>query len=317
MNILKFFEKNKTSKNKIKIFASELNKWNENNKKLFYDSHIYYENNCCANCGCVFDKKINSTIICPTCKKRNIIKTNPINKNKIIILEEEKQLFDKEKTKLKYIKVCEQYINYIFEFYPKYKKEFMKFKNTHINHSAIDITYQFQNRVAIRQELEARKLYNKLSKGLQKNVDSKLYPLVDYNVHQITDNLLTINTLEKNNIELLFLEKKYGIILSYLPINIYVNITRFIFCWNKLLHYDCKEKEIIQSILTFCNLALRLFEESNYTIKDLKESFDKQIISGIGYVSFDKNEAWKYTEKGIKMCIKHKENNLNSKDKKN
>ena len=77
---------------------------------------------------------------------------------------------------------------------------------------------------------------------------------------------------------------------------LYQELTNFVFIYN-LLHYQYSDDDIITSGASAYLLALDLFKESDYTIKDLKNYYFDVVKEGLGFIPIDKKVVWNYIEK--------------------
>lgn len=296
---------NSTNKSDYVFFEKQFNYWKESNKELLYDSSKYYKDKCCPECGSYINQELKTSFICNECKHKIITRTNPENKEKVLILETDKSKFDKEKQKLKELKTAEQQAQFIIEFYPNYRDELLKQIESKPNYEAIDIVYHFQNDVVESEKRIAMSIYSELKQTNSINFD---------NAHRVTDRLISLYVLSEHNMQLLFLQKKYNVLVSYLPILLYQELTNFVFIYN-LLHYQYSDDDIITSGASAYLLVLDLFKESDYTIKDLKNYYFDVVKEGLGFIPIDKKVVWNYIEKGINDTIKYRKKMENKNNK--
>ena len=125
---------NKTSSrkvniDKIKYFRDDINNWLNEDELEFADEYNYYENNVCANCGCVLDTKITSSKTCKFCNKKIVLRTNKITSKKLFLSEERAREYDRHDKKRSEILFFENIIAPRISIYEKYMNEFYRLKD--------------------------------------------------------------------------------------------------------------------------------------------------------------------------------------------
>lgn len=66
----------KSSLDKIQYFKNYMDDWLQEDYNIFNEEYSFLENNCCPNCGCVLEIKIETSKKCPECKEKIILRTN-------------------------------------------------------------------------------------------------------------------------------------------------------------------------------------------------------------------------------------------------
>ena len=275
-------------------------KWINDNSAFFEESERYYSINCCINCGVKFEKEITTSVVCHECKARMIVRTNPDNKEKILLLEKDKKMFDKIKEKYQELKIAEEMLVGDFEFFSQYENDFYSFKEKFPitkGYNPIDIIYHFQNYVRNNEETEAIVIFETLSQNQQFNFQ---------NSEIVTKKLYLVDYLVTNNISLLFLQKKYNVLMSYLPIETYHSITKRMVIDN-ICDSEFNADNIVAYCYPFCNMILELLKEKNMKLVEFKKFYLEFVNINLAFYGNKINleDAWYLIEKGVNNCLEY------------
>ena len=153
-------EKIKSSPKEYKYFKEEFDKWLNNNMDEFREEYEYYKLNCCPNCGAVLEKKVNTTKNCPLCHKKITIRTNYLNKERLLLSSERLLKYEKSNKKREEILFMENQMNDLSLGFSEYFYKFYNSKKEKPYLSARDYVFTFENWLMNEIDVKNYKLYN-------------------------------------------------------------------------------------------------------------------------------------------------------------
>lgn len=281
--INKFFKHNK--KNKVhRFFDRELNLLIENNMIEFKDNYILFKNNCCPSCGCILDNQTTKTKKYPHCKEKIIVRTNRVNKEKLLLNEKQLKQYDKFENQLKEISFCEKHISVINNMHANYMYKFYLLKSEKKDLSVRDHTFSFENWLYV--ELD-RKAYNEYMKGIKLNFQDKVLKC-DEAIWEFK----SASNIFRFMIELTKFKEKEDIALEMILSLLYRNVNIA-----HLPYYHWKDRTFdkIQFYSDINDGGMYLLkdyiEKHNINIKDLKSNFILLAHSFIINI-VEKEKAW-------------------------
>ena len=183
--------------------------------------------------------------------------------------------------------------------YPQYKNYFKNEEEKKVGHNSVSIAYQFIGELIVKEELIAYNTYMKLSKNGTRIIDIRKIDLVNRT-------LCLLEGIRKDQVDLLFLEKKYNDVLWLLPLTMYRELTSMIFRFGVVSRNNITEEMLINSCNIYYNQVLKLLEEKNITIEDFKVSFFKYVDIKSALYPYKIEDAWDFIEKGIKQRMEWK-----------
>ena len=251
----------------------------------FSQNYLYYEHNNCPYCGCVLEKRINTSKKCPECKEKIIIRTNMYNKRRLLLKQDELSDFEKYNDGIMEILYYERMLKNSKYLYNDYMSKFRSYKNRGL--SARDIIYSFSNYVACELDREA---YNKYMSGMKKQYKDRVLECSDATL------LFGKATQQYVNLyEVCDYKNKTDIALSTLAdiANRDVQIEQ-LNVKSELMKYS--EQDCINSIHS--GMIVKFLDKHNLTIDDFKMTF---LNSNHPFIIplLENSDVWYYIEKAL------------------
>ena len=269
---------------KLEFFDEEVNDY-ITKYDHFSQNYSYYQNNTCPYCGCVLDKKINTSKKCPECKEKIIIRTNMYDKRRLLLKQDDLDDFEKYNNGIMEIVYYERLMKNSKYLYIDYMSKFRSYK--HRGLSARDIIYSFSNYVACELDREA---YNKYMRGIKKQYQDR--------VLECSDATLIFSKATQQYVHLYDVcdyKNKIDIALSTLAdianrdvqieqLNVKSEWTRY------------SEQDFINSIHS--GMIMKFLDKHNLTIDDFKTAFFKTNHPFI-LPLLENSDVWYYVEKAL------------------
>lgn len=284
--------KNKINKNselksdvkKYTFFDKELSSLIKKSEYEFYDNYILFLNNCCPSCACVMDNQITRTIFCPNCKEKIIVRTNKLNRKKLLLNEKQIRQYDIFEKRIKEIHFCEKYISAINSMYPDYMDKFYSLKLENPKLSVRDYAFLFENWLYVKLDCEA---YREYTEGLKLNFKDKVLKCDraiwklkgSNNIFRYMIELTKFEGKDDATLEMIFNLLYRNVNIAYLPYYHYENRP-----YNEAQFYA----DIYDVSMTF---LYKYIEKHNLDIEKLKSAFMNSSVSFVMDI-IDKEKAW-------------------------
>ncbi len=126
-------------------FKDKFDEWLIQNMTEFGEEYEFYKLNCCPNCGVVLEKKVNTTKNCPACHKKIIIRTNYLNKARLLLSSERLLKYEKSNALREEILFMENQMEELNNIFHEYFYKFYELKKEKPYLSARDYTWTFEN----------------------------------------------------------------------------------------------------------------------------------------------------------------------------
>lgn len=282
------------------FFDREMKQWLAENDEKYYSNYLYFDNNCCPNCGVVMDVLIKNSKTCPQCKKKIVMRTNKENSKKLLLTEDEAKKYDKFDEKRKDILFYERQINALNNMYPNYMYYFWNLKKEKTDMSARDYAWSFENWLFNKTDVDTVKEYQKHLK----------YKFQDRIIECDRDVMALIysSNVYRYMIDIALYKKQYDVAEEMMLSLIYRSVT---LAHLSYYHWEDRPVSEIQfySDASFgMNYVKEYLERNKMNFEDLKEKFMQRAHPFLMNI-VTKEDAWPMLCEAYKRYIYLVDNN--------
>ena len=251
----------KSSLDKIQYFKNYMDDWLQEDYNIFNEEYSFFENNCCPNCGCVLEIKIETSKKCPKCKEKIILRTNKLTSKKLLLSEKKATEYDKHDKKRSEIIYFENIIFKRQYVYSSYMDKFDELKSK--TQDPRNVVYPFVNYVGSQIDNIAYKKYMKIINLSEGDMALESFEVIrQFNLANMQYFLLA---------EIADYKGHKDVALDTYATAAYRGVQISILDSIANPYHEVKTVDIMGNI--FPGIILKFLKESGYTLDDFKSSF--------------------------------------------
>ena len=278
----------KSSLDKVQYFKEFMNDWLQDDYNFFDKEYDLFENNCCPNCGCVLDNKIESSKKCPECKEKIVVRTNKLTSKKLLLSEKRAIEYDKHDKKRSEIIYFDNIISKRQYVYSNYMNKFYELKSDAPDPR--NVVYPFVNYVGSQIDNIAYKKYMKIINLPESDMASESFEVIrQFNLANMQYFLLA---------EIEDYKGRKDIALGTYATAAYRGVQISILDSIANPYHEVKTIDIMGYVLP--GMILKFLKNSGYTIEEFKNNFLQNRHPFI-LEQISNEESWTYVEDTIKL----------------
>lgn len=276
------------SLDKVQYFKEYMDGWLQEDYNIFNEEYSFFDNNCCPNCGCILDNKIESSKKCPECKEKIVLRTNKLTSKKLLLSEKRSIEYDKHDKKRSEIIYFENIISKRQYVYSNYMNKFYELKSEASDPR--NVIYPFVNYVGSQIDNIAYKKYMKIINLSESDMALESFEVIrQFNLANMQYFLLAEIADYKGHKDIA-LDTYATAAYRGAQISILDSIAN--------PYHEIKTIDIMGNV--FPGMILKFLKENGYTLDDFKKSFLQNRHPFI-LEQISNEESWNYVEDAIKL----------------
>ena len=278
----------RSSLDKVQYFKEYMESWLQEDYDAFNEEYIYYDNNCCPNCGCVLNTKIQSSKKCPECKEKIVLRTNKLTSKKLLLSEQKAYEYDKHDKKRSEIIYFENIISKSQYVYSDYMNKFYELKSKAPDPR--NVVYPFVSYVGSQIDNIAYKKYMRIINLPEGDMALESFEVIrQFNLANMQYFLLA---------EIADYKGHKDIALDTYATAAYRGVQISILDSIANPYHEIKTIDIMGNV--FPGMILKFLEESGYKLDDFKNNFLNNRHPFI-LEQISNEESWPYVEDTIRL----------------